>query len=216
VKASVLGNANAPYLVTIQDCDTDNDLLPDSYEWAVAPGNLTSLGVANYAPTVKQVVAYASSPVTPLELAAVQTQVDGDNDGVNDYDEIVSGTNPAQADTDGDGIADGLENTLGFDATTPQALKITSVSFDANGNPVLDWTWDGVASSTKGRAMLKAGRKVAYEVQAKVALTDPEWITIRTVYTDDIDGQAVVSEEGAPEGVDVSAFRFFRVKLGAD
>ena len=29
-------------------------------------------------------------------------------------------------------------------------------------------------------------------------------------------GQAVISEEGAPAGVDVSTFRFFRVKLGAE
>ena len=214
VQATTFGNASSPYAIVIQDCDTDNDLLPDSYEWARA-GDFTSLGVANYAPTVKKTVAYS---VSPLALAAAQTQADGDNDGVNDYDELASGTNPVLADSDGDGIADGLERTLGsaFDATTPQALKITSVSFDADGNPVLDWTWDGAASSTKGRAMLKAGRKIAYEVQAKVALTDPEWTTIRTVYTDDIDGQAVLSEEGAPEGVNVSAFRFFRVKVGAE
>jgi hypothetical protein len=216
VKAACLGNASAPYEITIQDCDTDNDLLPDAYEWANA-GNLSSLGVAGYASTVKETVAYA---VSPLAMAAADPVafVDTDADEIGDYDEFLNGTNPALADSDGDGIADGLERNLGsaFDATTPQTLKITSVSFDANGNPVLDWTWDGSATSTKGRAMLKMGRKVVYEVQAKVSLTDSEWTTVRTVYTDDIDGQAVVSEEGAPEGVDVSVFRFFRVKLGAD
>ena len=144
--------------------------------------------------------------------------VDADGDGINDYDELSTGSDPTLADSDGDGIADGLERALGaaFDNTTQQTLKITSVSFDASGNPVLDWTWDGTTTPTKGRALLKAGRKLAYQVQAKVSLTDPEWTTIRTVYTDEIDGEAVITEEGAPAGVDVSTFRFFRVKLGAE
>ncbi len=215
ITATSLGNSS-PYQITIQDCDTDNDLLPDSYEWA-KKGNLTSLGVANYASSVRKTVAYG---VSPLALAAADPVafVDADGDGISDYDEISNGSDPALADSDGDGIADGLERTLGsaFDNTTQQTLKITSVSFDANGNPVIDWTWDGAASPAKGRAALKMGREVVYEVQAKVALTDPEWTTIRTVYTDDIDGEAVITEEGAPAGVDVSAFRFFRVKLGTE
>ena len=34
VKAMAPGNASAPVEVEIRDCDTDNDLLPDSYEYA--------------------------------------------------------------------------------------------------------------------------------------------------------------------------------------
>ena len=221
VQSLRIENVRTPYAVTIQDCDTDNDLLPDAYEWAMVKANngdlnnfLNAFGVANYAPTVRKTIAYAASPVEMMVAANVAA--DQDNDGMNDYDEFFSGTNPALADSDGDGIADGLERTLGFDATTPQTLKITSVAFDANGNPVLDWAWDGTSSSTKGRAMLKMGRTVAYVVQGKVALTDPEWKTVRTVYTDEIDGEAVVTEEGAPPDVDVKALRFFRVKVGAE
>ena len=201
VKATTLGNASAPYAIAIRDCDTDNDLLPDAYEWAQA-GNLLALGVADYAPTVKQTMAYAA--MSPLAIALADPLCA--NAG---YDQL--GDN---GDVDGDGISNRLESELGFSATTPQTLKITSVAFDANGNPVLDWTWDGTASTTKGRSLLKMGRQVAYEVQGKVALTDPEWTTIRTVYTDEIDGQAVVTEEGAPAGVDVKAMRFFRIKFG--
>ena len=213
VQALRSDNVGAPYEIMIGDCDTDNDLLPDAWEWTKV-GNF-SQGVEQARFNVGRTVAYGSSPLEIL-AAAPQTFRDYDGDGISDYDEIYSGSDSTNADTDGDGIADGLERTLGFDAASPQSLKITSVAFDANGNPVLDWTWDGAASPTKGRAMLKMGRELAYEVQAKVSLTDPEWTTIRTVYTDEIDGQAVITEEGAPAGVDVSAFRFFRVKLGAE
>ena len=206
-------NVGTPYEITIGDCDTDNDLLPDAWEWTKV-GNF-SQGVEQARFNVGRTVAYGKSPLEIL-AAAPQTFCDYDGDGISDYDELYTGSDPTMTDTDGDGIADGLERTLGFNAATPQSLKITSVAFDANGNPVLDWTWDGAASPTKGRTLLKMGRELAYEVQAKISLTDPEWITIRTVYTDEIDGQAVVTEEGAPAGVDVSAFRFFRVKLGAE
>jgi hypothetical protein len=70
-----------------------------------------------------------------------------------------------------------------------------------------------LASASAKPATLSS--QVAYEVQAKVSLTDAEWTTIRTVRTNLVDGEAVVSEEGAPAGVDVSAFRFFRVKVGS-
>ena len=221
VKATRIGNASSPYAVGIRDCDTDNDLLPDSYEMARA-GNLTSLGVADYASTVKKTMAYAVSPL--ILMATAPGVTDGDDDGVNDYQELLDGTNMANKDSDGDGIVDGLEKTLGLDGMKPQTLKITSVNFDASGNPVIGWTWDGVQTSVSqpGVANLASASakpatlasQIAYEVQAKVSLTDPEWITIRTVRTNLVDGEAVVSEEGAPAGVDVSAFRFFRVKVG--
>ena len=223
VMATRLGNSS-PYTVTIQDCDTDNDLLPDCYEYAkTGYAASPSMGVSGYAPSVRAIVAYASNP---LAMAAATATSDYDSDGLNDYGELLKGTEPALDDTDGDGIKDGLEERLGFDSMTQQALKITSVAFDADGNPVLDWTWEEKAA-TKGpattkRATLKGGadtmpEKVVYEIQAKVSLTDDEWTTIyRTAPTDEVDCEAVVSEDGATRGVDVSAFRFFRVKLGTE
>ncbi len=163
VKATRFGNASAPYEIVIQDCDTDNDLFPDAYEWAVS-GDLASLGVANDALTVR-------------------------------------------TDSDGDGIADGLEDALGFDQDSTQTLRITSLSFDSAGNLVLGWTWDGV-ERTRGPNTLNA--EVPYTVQAKVKLSDTKWTNILTLSTDNLDGQAVISEEGQ----DISAYRFFRVKLG--
>jgi hypothetical protein len=163
VKATRLGNASAPYEIVIQDCDTDNDLFPDAYEWAIS-GDLASLGIANDALTVR-------------------------------------------TDSDGDGIADGLEDALGFDQNSTQTLRITSLSFDSAGNLVLGWTWDGV-ERTRGPNTLNA--EVPYTVQAKVKLSDTKWTNILTLSTDNLDGQAVISEEGQ----DISAYRFFRVKLG--
>lgn len=41
--------------------------------------------------------------------------VDSDNDGLNDWQEVLLGTNPTKADTDGDGTADGKEVESGRD-----------------------------------------------------------------------------------------------------
>ncbi len=200
VKATMLGNASSRYAVTIRDCDTDNDLLPDAYEWAKV-GNFTSYGVANYAPSVKQTVAYA---VSPLAIAAADPLCAGAG-----YTLIANGIDPS-ADEDDDGFSNGLEDALGLDAETPQSLKITSVSFNADGNPVLDWAIDGVERKRDGNDLRS---EVLYEIQAKVSLTDPEWTTIRTVSSTKAAETANLAEK--PEkGVDISAFRFFRVKLG--
>ena len=58
--------------------------------------------------------------------------------------------------------------------------------------------------------------EVVYEVQGKADLADAEWTTVRTVRTNLVDGEAAVSAEDAPAGVDATAFRFFRVKVRAD
>ena len=159
-------------------------------------------------------LAFASLSALPL--------ADFDGDGLSDVFEFLAGSDPVAADSDGDGISDGLERTLGFDSSTPQTLKITSIAFDAAGNPVVDWTWDGATPAASAGASGRAGQtpapatlacEVVYEVQGKTSLADPEWTTVRTVRTNLVDGEAVVSEAEAPADVDVSAFRFFRVKV---
>lgn len=44
--------------------------------------------------------------------------LDGDNDGLNKAEELIHGTSPWNADTDGDGYEDGVEVTKGYLATT--------------------------------------------------------------------------------------------------
>jgi hypothetical protein len=43
------------------------------------------------------------------------TEVDSDNDFLDDYDEYLLGTNPLNPDTDGDGLTDGNEFGIGTD-----------------------------------------------------------------------------------------------------
>ncbi len=223
VKAQGFGTAHEPYAIVIRDCDTDNDLLPDAYEWATW-GNL-SHGVSEVAAQVKKSLSFGKSPLAVLaEDAAFFTDADGD--GLSDYDEFLSGSNPALADSDGDGISDALERVLGFDASMPETLKITSISLDADGSLAVDWTWEGVSAASSAGSSGRSGgegapaatlaREVSYEIQAKVRLDDAEWTTIRTVTTNLVDGEAVISDGEAPVDSDVSAFRFFRIKVGAN
>ena len=211
VEAKLVSDPDHPYAIVIRDCDTDNDLLPDAYEYATY-GNLAK-GVADYAST------------TRLRSASNPRPADSDGDGIADSEETAFGLDPNNSDTDGDGIADGLERILGFDALSPQTLKITSIAFDENGNPVVDWTWNGVKAAASAGASGRAGQatapatlasEVVYEVQGKADLADAEWTTVRTVRTNLVDGEAAVSAEDAPAGVDATAFRFFRVKVRAD
>ena len=201
VKATSLGNASSPCAVVIQDCDTDNDLLPDSYEWA-EKSNLSEIGVAYYAPEVKKNKAYSLSP---LHVAAAA------NPGAG-YALLANGIGTKEdGDDDADGFSNGLEDALGLDLNAPQTLKITSVSIGADGGPVLDWKIDGVERKRDGNDL---GREVVYEVQAKVNLTDKEWTTIRKVYSQSAVIEGANLAEEPEKGVDVSTYRFFRVKLG--
>jgi hypothetical protein len=74
--------------LTIRDVDTDNDDLPDGWEYG-SWGDLWSHGPGTV---------YSSPPYT-----------DADNDGVNDLEEYQVGSNPNSGDSDGDGLDDGIE-----------------------------------------------------------------------------------------------------------
>ena len=50
--------------------------------------------------------------------------IDDDNDGLSDADEITTGTDPLKADTDGDGINDGDEIAQGRDPSVNEAAVI--------------------------------------------------------------------------------------------
>lgn len=80
-------NSSVPVLITglkLEEDDSDSDLLPDSWEKFYFT-NLTKIGTS-----------------------------DTDSDGLNARNEYLNNTNPNLADTDGDGIPDGLEITWGF------------------------------------------------------------------------------------------------------
>jgi hypothetical protein len=62
-----------------------------------------------------------------------QAVVDSDQDGLSDADELVRGTNPANPDTDADGLVDGAEVALAAGAGCPSPLDD-----DSDGDSLLD------------------------------------------------------------------------------
>ena len=227
-KANIRGNVENPCEVVIRDCDTDNDLLPDAVEWTSANGlkaygsairlssNIPASRALTSDDTLTSSIVGIQSPSIGgngrLNTRSLQLLVangdDSDGDGVSDYEELlVRGSDPARECSDGDGISDGLKRALGFESGTPQSLKVTSITF-ANGEPVVEWGWDGVENLRRTRSATLA-TTVTYVVEAKRALTDDEWTTVRTVTTNALDG----STEEANGDADLTEFRFFRVKL---
>ncbi len=78
-------------------------------------------------------------------LAGTNPRVaDTDGDGLNDYLEyVVYGTSPTSADTDGDTLPDGLEVSMGLSPLNPDD--------DSDGVPTsIEVMWNGVAGYTAG------------------------------------------------------------------
>ena len=60
--------------------------------------------------------------------------LDGDADGLNNYQEYVAGTDPTRKDTDGDGMPDGYEVNSGLDPL------VNDRNLDADGDGYSNWT----------------------------------------------------------------------------
>lgn len=90
--------APAAHAAAPSDVDTDRDGFPDAIE-----------------------IANGYTPYGPGTLK----DADADFDGLSDYDEIILfHTDPTNADTDGDGYADGLEVQHDYDPVVPDGAKL--------------------------------------------------------------------------------------------
>ncbi|MEI6809912.1 MAG: hypothetical protein WCN95_14435, partial [bacterium] len=104
--------------VVLRDRDTDNDRLPDAWEYE----NFGSLFTAGAG------AVYGSPGYS-----------DTDGDGLNDLHEYELGTDPRKADTDGDGVPDGMEATW-------VGMSATSMDDDNDGIPTaVELQWNSVA-----------------------------------------------------------------------
>ena len=217
-------------LIVLHDRDTDNDLVPDAWEWWMTKDDalgsrLTKSGYdlsdagglmwwQEYADGVLD-----SDPRTP----------DTDLDGLTDAMEIlVTGTDTYLKDTDGDGVSD-LEEFLSgsdpLDAGVAIPYSVPALAFDDAGVPYVDLPYPA----------LRPGVVLTYELQRKLSLGDAgeAWETVAShdvantgdaVFYSRYDGvNDHMSEPGTArmwpadqaEGVDFSA-GFYRVKIYAD
>jgi hypothetical protein len=65
---------------------------------------------------------------------------DTDHDGIDDLTELLLNLNPTSGDSDGDGLADGLETNTGQAGVT-EPIRITSFTYDEAGQQItMDWT----------------------------------------------------------------------------
>ena len=209
-------------MIVLHDRDTDNDLLPDSWEWWKSGGTLLKSGYdISDAGGLLWFQEYAdgaldSDPRTP----------DTDLDGLTDAMEIlVTGTDTHLRDTDGDGVGDLEEFLAGSDPLDPASkvrYAVPALEFDDEGVPFLDVAYPA----------LRPGVVLTYELQRKLALDDEAWECVASFDVASTDAATFYAEDGVSvrssaagvsrmmpadqaEGVDFSA-GFFRVKVFAD
>jgi thiol-disulfide isomerase/thioredoxin len=85
-----------------------------------------------------------------LPACAPETQldVDSDGDGLTDAEEATLGTNPSDIDSDADGYTDGDEITEGSDPTDPDSGIYTGGwPFNADKDALADPGWDSIAGN---------------------------------------------------------------------
>jgi hypothetical protein len=155
-------------LVVLHDRDTDNDLLPDSWEWAIRGGTLAKSGydVADEGGLLNW-QKYADGP-----LDADPRTPDTDLDGLTDAMELlVTGTDPHLKDTDGDGVGDLEEFLAGSDPNDPakaDRYTVPALEFNADGEPFVEISYPG----------LRPGVVLTYELQRKLLIEDDAWETV--------------------------------------
>ena len=204
----------------LHECDTDNDLLPDAWEYKMFGSITAKSGYDQNTPGVFIWQEYAdgaldSDPRTP----------DTDLDGLTDAMEImVTHTNTHESDTDADGISD-LEEFLSgsdpLDAADAKPYRMPELAFDEDGVPYVDCTYPN----------LSIGVILNYELQRKQKLDDPVWMPVCDVSVGATEGDITYSADGKtscelpagtirmkPADSSDADFKsgFFRVKITAD
>ncbi len=209
-------------MIVLHDRDTDNDLLPDAWEWWRNGNLLTSGYDESAAGGLLYWQEYADGP-----LDSDPRTPDTDLDGLTDAMELlVTKTDTHLKDTDGDGIGD-LEEFLSgsdpLDAEVAIPYAIPALAFDENDVPFVDIAYPA----------LKPGVILTYELQRKTSLDADGWETVAehevastgngTLYGQSDGVNASMSAPGTArmlpadqaEGVDFTS-GFYRIKVFAD
>jgi hypothetical protein len=126
---------------TVGACDRDNDGLTNDEEVVAGTDPLNpdtdgdglndgeeETGVDD--PLTPVMATAASGSLDSCDPSATVGMCDRDNDGLTNDEEVVTGTDPLNPDTDGDGLNDGEEETGMDDPSTPTIATTTSGSLD--------------------------------------------------------------------------------------
>ena len=164
------GNANAVNAnIVIFDKDTDNDLLPDAWEYMMF-GNLTENSGRDYKNGLYIYQEYADGA-----LDSDPTMLDTDGDGLSDAAEInLTFTNTHSWDTDADGISDLEEFLSGSnpkDANDSVRYATLAVEFDEAGKPYVNCPYPAIV----------AGNEITYSLKYKAELSATEWQVVDTL-----------------------------------
>lgn len=167
---TVNGSADAKNAnIVIFDKDTDNDILPDAWEYLMF-GDITKYSGRDYRNGIYIYQEYADGA-----LDSDPTMVDTDGDGLSDAVEINSTfTNTHSWDTDGDGISDLEEFLSGSnpkDANDSARYATLAVEFDENDKPFVQCPYPSVV----------AGNEITYSLKYKAELGATEWQVVDTL-----------------------------------
>lgn len=196
--------------VVLRDRDTDNDTLPDAWEYQHFGSITAKSGYDQVEPDLTLRREYADGP-----LDSDPNRIDTDGDGLSDAIELnLTRTDTHVADTDRDGVSD-LEEFLSgsdpVDGANRAAFKTLGVEFDANGNPYVYCPYPALAR----------GISVSYILKYKSELAAGEWTVVgeSVVVAPDVANGALPAGAlimtPAPEAVDWKN-GFFKIDVQVD
>ena len=152
--------------ILLLDRDTDNDLLPDSWEYEMF-GDITVH--SGYDATGADGVLMLWQEYADGPLDSDPRTPDTDLDGLTDAMEIlVTGTDTHLSDTDGDGVGDLEEFLSGSDPLDPAVAvpyTVPALEFDEDGAPFVECSWSA----------MPRGVVLTYVLQRKASLSDEAW-----------------------------------------
>ena len=200
--------------IVIEDADTDQDWVPDAWEYEQNPTS-DFLGYVGSAPAgaagdPEYSPAASAFSGSGFFAALALGTTDQDGDGLGDLHELLLGSDVNSASTAADGFTDGAKVALGLNPADKLSLDLTGISF-ANGLPAVTWSV-GVERSTDATTQSLAPEVVAYELLYTPSLANPQWQVVQSGTVGLGNVQSLTSQIEAAASIDPMQ-GFFRVRL---
>ncbi len=170
--------------LTILHVDSDQDRIPDAYEYAMSGGLAGVPDVPTWLETLGLV---------PDGALSGSRWTDHDGDGLDDMREFSAGTDARLSDTDGDGITDSQEVAIGLSATRADELRVTGLGADP---AAVSWAWTTPEGAPDKRVGVYATQEavvspparlntaVRYVLERTDSLSAPQWVVVAEATTD--------------------------------